>query len=121
MEKKKKINSRQKGARFERQLAKKLREYGYEAERGCQHAGGKDSPDVKTSMTGIHIEAKAVEHLNIWNALEQSRRDAGEDEMAVVMFKRNHTNIYVAMELDEFMKLYRCWEREYTDAEETKV
>ena len=110
--KKKKINSRAKGARFERELAKKLREYGYDAERGCQHAGGKDSPDVKTNMLGIHIEAKDVEKLNIWNALEQSRRDAGEDEMAVVMFKRSKTKIYVAMEMDEFMEMYSCWEKE---------
>lgn len=31
-----KINSRQKGARFERQIAQMLREYGFEAERGVQ-------------------------------------------------------------------------------------
>lgn len=105
-----KINSRDKGARFERSLAKKLREYGYEAERGCQHAGGKDSPDVKTNMHGIHIEAKFTEHLNIWNALAQSERDAGEDEKSVVMFKRNRSGIYVAMSLDDFMEMYKAWE-----------
>lgn len=110
-EKKKKINSRAKGARFERQLAKMLKEYGYEAERGCQHAGGKDTPDVKHNMPRIHIEAKDVEKLNIWNALEQSKRDAGEDEIPVVMFKRNKTKVYVAMPLDEFMELYKAWEK----------
>lgn len=31
-----KINSRDKGARAEREFAKMLREHGYEAERGCQ-------------------------------------------------------------------------------------
>lgn len=106
-----KIDSRAKGARFERQLAKTLQKYGYKAERGCQHSGGKDSPDVKTNMRGIHIEAKAVERLNIWDALEQSKRDSGEDEKAVVMFKRNRSDIYVAMPLDEWMELYKAWER----------
>lgn len=106
------INSRQKGARFERQLAKMLREYGYEAERGCQHAGGKDSPDVKHNMTRLHIEAKDVEKLNIWNALEQSKRDAGDDEIPVVMFKRNRSKVYVAVPFDEFMALYTAWEKE---------
>lgn len=106
-----KINSREKGARFERSLAKMIREYGYEAERGCQHSGGKDSPDVKTNMKGIHIEAKDVEKLNIWNALEQSKRDAGKDEIPVVMFKRNRTKVYVAMPFDEFMEMYSVWER----------
>ena len=108
----KKINSRDKGARFERRIAKMLREYGYEAERGQQHAGGKDSPDVKHNMPRIHIEAKDVEKLNIWNALEQSKRDAGEDEIPVVMFKRNRTKVYVAMPFEEFMDLFQAWERE---------
>ena len=106
------INSKQKGAKFERKIAEILRGYGYEAERGCQHAGGKDSPDVKHNMPHLHIEAKNVERLNIWNALEQSKRDASEDDMAVVMFKRNRSDIYVAMSLDDFMDLYKAWEKE---------
>ena len=106
------INSRQKGARFERTIAKMLREYGYEAERGCQHSGGKDSPDVKHNMHRLHIEAKDVEHLNIWNALEQSKRDAGEDEIPTVMFKRNRSQVYVALPFEEFMDLYMAWEKE---------
>lgn len=110
-----KIDSRAKGARFERQLAKMLREHGYEAERGCQHAGGKDSPDVKHNMHRIHIEAKDVEKLNIWNALEQSKRDAGEDEIPVVMFKRNRTQVYVAMPFEEFIEMHQAWEREQTN------
>ena len=110
-----KIDSRAKGARFERQLAKMIRERGYEAERGCQHSGGKDSPDVKHNMHRIHIEAKDVEKLNIWHALEQSKRDSGEGEIPVVMFKRNRTQVYVAMPFDEFMEMYKAWEREQTN------
>ena len=116
----KKINSRDKGARFERQLAKRLRDFGFEAERGCQHAGGKDSPDIKSNMAGIHIEAKNVEHLNVWSALEQSKRDAGEDEIPVVMFKRNRSDIYVTMPLDDFVDFYKAWIREKTDAKMQK-
>lgn len=104
------VNSRAKGARFERELAKMLREYGYEAERGCQHSGGKDSPDVKCNLLNTHIEAKNVEALNIWKALEQSQRDAGEDEMPIVVFKRNRSRVYVALPFEDFMKLYQAWE-----------
>jgi len=111
-----KINSRDKGARFERLLAKMLREHGYEAERGCQHSGGKDSPDVKHNMTRLHIEAKDVEKLNIWNALEQSRRDAGDDEIPVVMFKRNRTKVYVAVPFEEFMEMFKAWEVQINDS-----
>lgn len=101
-----KINSRDKGARYERHIAQVLREHGYEAERGQQHAGGKDSPDVKHNMTGIHIEAKAVEHLNLWNALAQSERDAGADEIPVVVFKRNRSKDYIALSFENFLKLF---------------
>lgn len=106
-----KIDSRAKGARYERRIAQMLRDYGYEAERGCQHAGGKDSPDVKHNATGLHIEAKNVEHINIWNALEQSKRDAGEDEIPVVVFRRNRSDDYVALPFDDFMKLFQAYEK----------
>ncbi len=107
----KKINSRAKGARYERTIAHMLREYGYEAERGCQHAGGKDSPDVKHNIPNVHIEAKHVENLNIWKALDQSERDAGEGEMPIVIFKRNRSKDYVALKFEDFMKLIKAYEQ----------
>lgn len=104
------INSREKGKRAERQLAKKLREYGYDAKRGVQYSGSPDSPDV-TGLPRIHIEAKHVERLNILDAMEQSKRDAGADEIPVVMHKRNHTEWLCTLRLDDFMKLYSEWEK----------
>ena len=106
------INSRDKGCRYERYIAKRIREYGYEAERGCQHAGGKDSPDVKTNMRGLHLELKKVEKLTIWNALAQSERDAGEGEIPAVVFARNRSKDYVAVPFDSFMELFIAWEKE---------
>ena len=101
-----KINSRDKGARYERHVAEVLRRFGFEAERGCQHSGGKDSPDVKHNMPGIHIEAKAVERLNLWNALAQSERDAGADEIPTVVFKRNYGKDYIALPFEDFLKIF---------------
>ena len=45
-----KINSRDKGARYERKIAQMLREHGYEAERGCQErkAYGKKKQQDRT-------------------------------------------------------------------------
>lgn len=57
-------NSRRKGASGERELAKKLREYGYEARRGQQYCGSNGDADV-VGIPGIHIECKRVEALNI--------------------------------------------------------
>ena len=102
-----KINSRDKGARYERHIAQVLRDHGYEAERGCQHSGGKDSPDVKHNMLNIHIEAKAVEKLNLWNALAQSEKDAGENEIPIVVFKRNRSKDYVALSLEDFIEIFK--------------
>lgn len=100
------MNSRAKGARYERHIAQVLREHGYEAERGQQHAGGSDSPDVKHNMTGVHIECKHVENLNIWKALEQAERDCG-DNIPTVVFKRNRTKDYIALSLEDFIELHR--------------
>ena len=99
------INSREKGARFERLLAAKLRAYGYKARRGQQYSGANGDADV-VGLPGIHIEAKAVEHLNIHKAMEQSKADAREGEIPVVIHKKNRSDILVTMGLDDFIKLY---------------
>jgi hypothetical protein len=40
--------------------------FGCEARRGCQFAGGKDSPDVvRRRIDGFHFEVKRVQRLNI--------------------------------------------------------
>lgn len=101
-----KINSRQKGARGERMFAQLLREFGFEAERGCQHSGGKDSPDVKCNMPGVHWEVKFVEKLNLYNAMEQSKRDAGADEKPLVASKRSREEWLVTMRFTDFMEMF---------------
>lgn len=103
------INSKRKGARFERALASKLREYGYECRRGQQYCGANGDADV-VGLPGIHIEAKAVERLNLYDAVNQSKRDAKDDELPAVFHKKNNCEILVTMPLDVFMDIYREWE-----------
>lgn len=103
------INSRQKGARFERTLAGRLRDYGYDCRRGQQYSGANGDADV-VGLPGIHIEAKAVERLNIYDAMSQSKHDARPGEIPVVMHKKNNCNILVTMELSDFMAIYKDWE-----------
>lgn len=102
------VNSRQKGARGERALAKKLREWGFEARRGVQYSGRTGQPDV-LGLPYIHIECKHVERLNIHDAMDQSKRDARENEVPVVMHKKNNTEWLVTMRLDDFIPIYREW------------
>ena len=72
------INSRDKGARGEREWAATLQQLtGKPTRRGCQFAGGQDSPDVVGGIEGTHCEVKRVERLNIYDAMEQAIHDAG--------------------------------------------
>jgi len=102
-----KINSKQKGARFERALANKLKDYGYDTRRGQQFCGTNGDHDV-VGLPFIAIEAKHVEKLNIHDAWEQAKRDCRQGELPTVFHKKNNTNILVTMDFDDWMKLYKC-------------
>ena len=100
--------SREKGKRGERAVAALFREYGFtDAKRGQQYHGGPDSPDV-VGVPGLHIEVKRTERLNLYDALAQAKRDAGED-LPVVIHRKNDSEWVVILSFDDFMKLYREW------------
>lgn len=99
-------NSRSKGAEGERELARELaRVLGCRARRGQQYSGSPDSPDVVTDIPGIHIECKRVEHLRLYDALAQARRDAGSDEVPLVIHRRNRGKWIVIVELEDLTRL----------------
>ena len=101
------MNSRQKGARGERELAKKLREYGYECRRGQQYSGV-EGEDV-IGLDGIHIECKRVERLQLTDAMLQSKRDTKDNKLPTVMHKKNNEDWMCTMLLDDWIKLYNDW------------
>lgn len=103
------MNSRAKGAGGERELAKKLREYGYDCRRGQQFSGANGDADV-VGLPGIHIECKRVERLNLEDAMAQSRRDAREGEIPVVMHRKTRSPWLVTMTLEDWIEIYREWE-----------
>lgn len=103
------INSRNKGARGERELARKLREYGYGCRRGQQYCGANGDADV-VGLDGIHIECKRVEKLNLYNAMAQAEADTRGGEMPVVMHRKNACGWLATMPLDQWIELYREWE-----------
>jgi Holliday junction resolvase len=99
------INSRQKGKTGELELANKLKEYGYDARRSVQYNGKDGQADV-LGLPHIHIEAKRVESLNIYNAIDQAKRDAKNGNKPAVFHRKNRRNWLVTMELDSFMEIY---------------
>lgn len=101
------MNSRAKGARGERQWRDELRANGYDARRGQQFCGSPDSPDVVCAdLPWVHFEVKAVERLNIEEAMEQARRD-GAGKTPIVAHKRNHRPWLVTMGAETFFKFLR--------------
>lgn len=99
------MNSRRKGKNGELEIAKILRSYGYDTRRGQQYSGANGDADV-VGVPGVHLEIKRVEKLNIDNAMEQSIRDALEDETPVVMHRKNGKKWLVTMRLDDWMTMY---------------
>ncbi len=98
------INSRAKGAKGERELANKLKEYGYKCRRGQQFSG-LEGEDV-VGLDYIHIECKRVEKLNVEEALKQAKRDAKDNQMPAVFHRKNGEKWKVTMQLDDWINLY---------------
>lgn len=105
------VNSRQKGARGERELASILKEYGYDTRRGQQYSGANGDADV-VGLPGIHVEVKRVEALNIDKALDQSCRDARDSEIPVVMHRKDRKSWKVTLHLCDWMEMYKAWEKD---------
>ncbi len=105
------VNSKQKGARFERQLASKFREYGYEARRTAQYCGNTGDASDVVGLPGLHIEAKHQETMRLYEWVSQAKRDsAGTGRLPAVFHKKNNAEILVTMTLEDWMNLYREWE-----------
>lgn len=97
--------SRNKGKRGEREAAKELtRVLKIKARRGRQFSGSADSPDVVTSLPGLHVEVKRAESFQVYKAMRQACDDAG-DKLPIVMHKRNRRKWLLVVELDNVPRL----------------
>ena len=113
-------NSREKGKRFERLVAGLFRSIGYKARRGQQYCGANGDADV-IGVPGIHIECKAVEKLNLYDAMSQAKADAREGELPVVIHKKNNCKVLVTMEFEDWAALYREWESGRNEKEKEDI
>lgn len=99
------MNSKMKGARGELEIARILRERGYNARRGQQYCGANGDADV-VGLAGVHIEVKRVEKLNIDKAMRQALKDAREDEIPVVFHRKNNELWKATSWLGNWLDLY---------------
>ena len=70
---------------------------------------GESGEDIKLSPAArksipYSFECKNQERLNIWSSLQQAE-DNSNDRTPVLVFKRNRTKTYVAVEIEDFLKL----------------
>lgn len=105
--------SRDKGKRFERSLASRFREYGYDARRTAQYCGNTGDASDVVGLPGIHVEAKHVEQMRLYEWMAQAIRDAeagGKGAIPAVFHKKNNADILVTMRFEDWMNLYTEWE-----------
>ena len=111
---------REKGKRFERSLASRFRDYGFDARRTAQYCGKTGDASDVVGLPGVHVEAKHVEQMRLYEWIAQAKRDAeagGKGNLPVVFHKKNNAEILVSMELDVFMTFYREWWENQDDLE----
>lgn len=108
------INSKNKGKVGEREFAKLCKAEGYaDVRRTSQYCGQTGDASDCVGLTGIHIEVKRNERLNVHDAMAQAIRDSsakGEDLMPIVAHRKNHTEWLITMRATDWFKLYREWE-----------
>lgn len=83
------MNSKQKGKRGELEWAAYCRQQGYDCRRTSQYCGNTGDASDVVGLTGIHQEVKRVEHLNIYEAIEQADRDKKDFEIPIVAHRKN--------------------------------
>ena len=98
--------SRDKGKRYELELASDLRQYGYNCRRGQQFCGGAGNADV-IGLPGIWIEAKRRERMELYSWMDQAVHDAEKTgELPAVFHRKSNACTLVTMRLEDFMRVY---------------
>ena len=99
--------SQRKGRAGELELAQLLQGYGYDVQPGQAVSYGA-TPDL-VGLSGVHLECKRNERLNVPEAMAQAVRDADRfrDGAPAVFHRRNRSGWLVTMRLPDWMKMYQ--------------
>ena len=105
------INSKQKGKRYELEIAKYFKELGFDdARRSVQYNGKEEKGQADVvGVPFLHIECKHNESLNIEKAIQQAIRDSKsnkKNEIPIVIHRKNGEKSKVTMTLDDFILFY---------------
>lgn len=106
-------SSKAKGRRLQDFIRDKLREMftGLEDDDIKVAIMGESGEDIKLSPAARKVipysfECKNQERLNIWSSLDQAEENCN-GRTPLLVFKRNHSKTYVAIEVDSFLTLIK--------------
>ena len=100
-------NSKQKGAKGEREWVNLCKSEGFDAYRSQQYSGHKEKGDPDVIMAGLHTEVKRRQKLDLDNWLRQATSEAKEGKVPIVAHRKNNENWKVTMSAEDFFKLWR--------------
>jgi len=102
------INSRSKGKTGELEWAAFMRlHFGVNTRRGCQYAGGVDSPDV-IGWEGTHAEVKRVERLNIGLSMKRCEEDSMGQAIPYVAHRKNREEWMITLRASDLLDFLEC-------------
>ena len=108
--------SKDKGARFERQVARLFREYGIDAHRTAQYRGNTGAAGDVEGIPLIHVEAKHQERMRLYDWMDQSVSDAnaeGLGNLPIVVHKSNNKPVLVTMRFEDWVLLYKAYNNNF--------
>ena len=107
------INSKDKGKKFELTVAHLFKDYGFaDAHRTAQFCGNTGQAGDVEGVPHLHIECKAQERMQLYDWIDQAKRDASHNgKIPVVIHKKNNSEVLVTMRFEDFMKLYMEYEQ----------
>lgn len=113
------VNGKRKGKTGELELARKLKEYGYDVRRSVQYNGKEEEGQADLlGLPGIHIECKRTEAIRLYDAVDQAKRDSkGKNQIPVVFHRKNNCEWLAIVTLGDFIELYRDWEAKQNQEE----
>ena len=105
------LDSKAKGARYERELAAYFRDSGYDTRRSAQYCGNTGEAADIVGLPYIHVEAKHQETLRLADWVNQAVHDASKGKLPAVFHRKNGEKTLVTMRLDDWMELYKGYEK----------
>jgi Holliday junction resolvase len=101
---------RSKGNRAEREIIDLLHSFGWTSARRNFQSGGQGGGDIINGPADVHIEVKHHERCSIWAWIAQAESEARPTDVPLVAFRRNRSQWYATVPLDEYLALLRLRE-----------